>query len=51
MLKALWEDEGGLTTVEYALVLVLVVIVGVTAWTTLGTNVKNKASAMANELN
>jgi pilus assembly protein Flp/PilA len=50
MLKALWTDEDGLTTVEYALVLVLVVIVAVTAWTTLGTNVKNKVSTMANDI-
>ncbi len=31
--------RAGLTTVEYALLLVLIVIVGVTAWTTLGDDV------------
>ena len=41
-LKRLWNDEDGLSTVEYALLLVLIVIVGVTAWTTLGNNVSSK---------
>ena len=41
-LKALWRDEEGLTSVEYALLLVLVVIVAITAWQTLGTNVTSK---------
>ena len=37
MFKMLWEDEEGLTTVEYALLLALVAIAAITAWTTLGT--------------
>ncbi len=41
-LKRLWNDEDGLSTVEYALLLVLIVIVGVAAWTTLGNNVSAK---------
>ena len=41
-LKNLWRDEEGLTSVEYALLLVLVVIVAITAWQTLGTNVTSK---------
>jgi Flp pilus assembly pilin Flp len=49
-LKRLWNDEDGLTTVEYALLLVLIVVVAVTAWTTLGTNVKNKVNDVANTL-
>ena len=35
-IKRLWEDEDGLTTIEYALLLVLIVIVGITAWQTFG---------------
>jgi Flp pilus assembly pilin Flp len=32
----LFEDESGLTTVEYALVLAIVVVAGIVAWQTLG---------------
>lgn len=39
MLKALWKDERGLTTVEYALLLALVSIAALSAWTALGTRV------------
>lgn len=37
----LWKDEDGLTTVEYALLLALVVVAGITAWSTLGETVGN----------
>ena len=40
-LKSIWRDEDGLSTVEYALLLALVAIAAITAWTTLGTKVKN----------
>ena len=46
MFKQLWKNEEGMTTVEYALLLALVAITAITAWTTLGTRVKitvNKA--------
>ena len=36
MLQTLWDDEEGLTTVEYAILLVLVSISAFTAWTALG---------------
>jgi len=36
MIKQLWMDEEGLTTVEYALLLALVAIAAIAAWTTLG---------------
>lgn len=39
MLRSLWKDEDGLTTVEYALLLALVAIAAITAWSTLGTRV------------
>ena len=41
-LRKLWKDEEGLSTVEYALLLVLIVIVGITAWQTLGASVNGK---------
>ena len=47
-LRRLWRDEEGLTTVEYALLLVLIVVVAVTAWQTLGTTVKDKVNTVAN---
>ena len=34
-----WKDEDGLTTVEYALLLALIVVVAITAWTALGSSV------------
>jgi Flp pilus assembly pilin Flp len=34
-----WKDEDGLTTVEYALLLALIVVVAITAWTALGAGV------------
>lgn len=49
-LKRLWHDEEGLTTVEYALLLVLIVVVAVTAWQTLGTNVKSKVESVGNTI-
>ena len=38
-MKTYWKDEDGLTTVEYALLLALIVVVAITAWTALGTAV------------
>lgn len=31
-MRELWTDEEGLTTVEYALLLALVVVAGIAAW-------------------
>ena len=42
-MKKFWMDEDGLTTVEYALLLALIVVVGAAAWTTLGGTVKSSA--------
>jgi Flp pilus assembly pilin Flp len=39
MLRSLWKDEDGMTTVEYALLLVLIAIAAISAWSTLGTRV------------
>ena len=48
LLEGLWRDEEGLSTVEYALLLVLIVIVGVTSWRTLGTSVSSKVTPASN---
>ena len=50
MLKSLWHDEDGLTTVEYALLLALVAIAAIVAWTTLGTKVKSTVTNASNSL-
>ena len=46
MFKALWKDEEGLTTVEYALLLALVAIAAITAWTTLGSRVNSTVTSV-----
>lgn len=50
ILARLWKDEEGLTSVEYALLLVLVVIVAITAWQTLGSNVNTKVDNVADTI-
>lgn len=50
MFKQLWKDEEGLTTVEYALLLALVAIAAITAWTTLGSRVSTTVSSATNSL-
>lgn len=49
-IKKLWQDEEGLSTVEYALLLVLIVIVGVTAWQSLGHTVANQTTTVGNTI-
>lgn len=50
MFKTLWKDEEGLTTVEYALLLALVAIAAITAWTTLGTRVSATVTTATSSL-
>lgn len=50
LMKSFWMDEDGLTTVEYALLLVLIVIAGITAWTTLGGSVATKVNEVENTI-
>ncbi len=49
-LKQLWTDEAGLTTVEYALLLVLIVAAAVTAWTQLGSQVSTEVGDVKDTL-
>ena len=49
-LKRLWTDEDGLTTVEYALLLVLVVAAAVTAWSQLGSQVTTEVTGVKDTL-
>jgi len=50
MFKSLWHDEDGLTTVEYALLLALVAIAAIVAWTTLGTKVNTTVDSASGHL-
>jgi len=50
MMKTLWQDEAGLTTVEYALLLALVAIAAITAWSTLGSRVSTTVSSATSNL-
>lgn len=44
MIKGLWKDEEGLTTVEYALLLALLVVAAIGVWTTFGGKVKGSVT-------
>lgn len=41
MIKGLWKDEEGLTTVEYALLLALLVVAAIGVWTIFGGKVSD----------
>ena len=45
MIKALWTDEDGLTTVEYALLLALLVVAAIGTWATLGSRISASVTA------
>lgn len=47
MLRDLWTDEDGLATVEYALMLMLLVVCSAAAWASLGSGVRGSAAANA----
>jgi pilus assembly protein Flp/PilA len=49
-MRELWKDEEGLTTVEYALLLALVVVAGIAAWQGLGNTVENTVDSSANTI-
>ena len=49
-LRSLWYDEDGLTTVEYALLLALIVVGAAGIWVSLGDSITNQVDAAASEL-
>jgi len=49
-IKSVWADEEGLTTVEYALLLALLVVAAVAVWTTFGRQVKSSVSTSTNSI-
>ena len=50
MLRKLWTDEDGLATVEYALVLMLLVVASAAAWASLGTGTCSSITTSSNTL-
>jgi Flp pilus assembly pilin Flp len=48
-LKHLCKNEEGLSSVEYALLLVLIVIVSITAWQTLGGHISEEVNALGSK--
>ena len=50
MLEKFWADEAGLVSVEYALLLALIVVVAVTAWSTLGSSVNAVIADVGSDL-
>jgi Flp pilus assembly pilin Flp len=50
MLEQLWRDEEGLTTVEYALLLALIALTAIIAWTTLGMRTSNTVTVANSSL-
>ena len=49
-IKGLWHDEEGLTTVEYALLLALLVVAALSVWTTFGGTVKTAVATSGNAI-
>jgi Flp pilus assembly pilin Flp len=50
-IQGLWADEAGLVTVEYALLLSLLVVAAIATWTTFGAVVRTKVAFAGNALN
>ena len=45
MLTTLWKDEEGLTTVEYALLLALLVVAAIGVWSAFGSKVQTAVTS------
>ncbi|MGD9520177.1 MAG: Flp family type IVb pilin [Armatimonadota bacterium] len=50
MLRKFWADEEGLTTVEYALLLALLVVAALGVWATFGGTVRNAVANADNAI-
>jgi Flp pilus assembly pilin Flp len=51
LIRTVLADEEGLTTVEYALLLALLVVAALTVWTTFGSVVRRKVATAGNAIN
>ena len=50
MLWTLWGDEDGLTTVEYALLLAMIVVVAIATWQVIGTKINDMVESAESEM-
>ena len=50
MIRELWSEEDGMTTVEYAMIMMLLVVASVTAWASLGIRTADSAGVSAERL-
>lgn len=50
MMSQLWQSEDGLTTVEYALMMMLIVVASAAAWATVGTETANCAGVCSGKM-
>ena len=48
MVRSLWKDEDGLTTVEYALLLALLVVAAIGVWTAFGAKIRTTVTNSTN---
>ena len=49
-IKSIWKDEEGLTTVEYALLMALLVVAAIGVWTTFGKKIQSSVTASTGAL-
>jgi len=49
-IKALWTDEAGVTTVEYALLLAVLVVGAASIWTALKSGIESGVNAASAEI-
>ena len=49
-IKRLHRDVGGLSTVEYVILLILVAVISISAWRTFGNNVVTKVTSGSNQI-
>lgn len=49
-IKRLHKDVGGLSTVEYVILLILVAVISISAWRTFGNNVVTKVTSGSNQI-
>ena len=50
MMEELWQCEDGLTSVEYALMMMLVAVASAVAWATMGTETNHCATVSGNQM-
>jgi Flp pilus assembly pilin Flp len=50
-LQKIWVEEEAVTTVEYAILLALLVVAAITVWTLFGNTIVTKVASSSNSLN